>query len=303
MRRRGQSVLRALVCGLATALVLAEPALAACADTPPEQNLQNTFPQDIGRSLDRIREDGWIEIAVYEDYRPWSWEEAGQARGIDVDIARLIAHEIGVEPRIRFVQSSETLDQDLLNYVYRGAVVGGHVSNLFMHAPYDVEYSCRFDQVVFTGIYGEERLAVAYKPAEYPEKGPVPAVFRYDPVGVENDSISDFYLTNLNGGQGSDKIHRYPTTAAAMAALDQGEVMAVMAPRSELEAAMADGIALHEPPFVGLARTKWLIGLALSFQHRPLGYEVDDIIGAAIADGRIPRIFQSHGVTFHPPQR
>lgn len=303
MRRLGRNGLRALVSGLAAALVLSGPALAACADTPPEQRLQNTFPQDIGRSLDQIREDGWIEVAVYEDYKPWSWDEAGQPKGIDVDIAKLIAKDLGVEPRIRFVQSSETLDQDLLNYVYRGAVVGGHVSNLFMHAPYDVEYSCRFDQVVFTGIYGEEHLAIAYKPADYPEKGPVPAVFRYDPVGVENDSISDFYLTNLSGGQGTDKIHRYATTEAAMEALSKGEIMAVMAPRSELEGAMADGITIHEPPFVGLAKTKWLIGLALSFQHRPLGYEVDDIIDAAIADGRIPEIFKSYGVTFYPPER
>lgn len=298
--------------GLAGALVLSlcgvavmgpRPALAACEGVPPEQRLQNTVPQDIGRSYDQIVEDGWIEVAVYENFAPWSWEEAGQPRGIDVEIADLIAQELGVEARIRFVQPGETLDQDLLNYVYRGATVGGRVSNLMLHVPYDVDYACRFDQVTFTGQYAQERLAIAYRAADYPEKGPVPAVFRYDPVGVENDSISDFYLTSVAHGATADKVHRYPTTLDAMAGLAGGEVMAVMGPRAELEAGLADGMLVHEPPLLGLARSKWTVGAALSFQHRPLGYAVDDAIAAGLADGRIAGIFARYGVDFMPPER
>lgn len=286
----------------AVAWVGISPAHAACEGVPPEQRLQNTPRQDIGRSLDRIREDGWMEFAMYEDFRPWSWEEKGQPRGIDVDIARLIAEDLGVTARIRLVTSSETLDADLLNYVYRGAVVGGHVSNVMMHVPYDVDFACRFDQVVFTGQYATERLAIAYDAAEYPEKGPTPPVFRFDPVGVENDAISDFYLTSIGRGA-IDKIHRYKTTAQAMAGLKAGEVKAVMGPRAELEADLAEGILVHEPGFVGLARNKWTVGVAVSYQHRPLAYAVDDAIAAGLADGRIARIFAGYGVDFLPPVR
>lgn len=278
------------------------PVRAACEGMPPEQKLQNTPRQDIGRSLDRIREDGYIEIAVYEDYRPWSWEENGKPRGIDVDIARLVADELGVEARIRPVAASETLDADLLNYVYRGATVGGHVSNVMMHVPYDVAYGCRFDQVVFTGQYATERLAIAYDVASYPQKGPTPPVFRFDPVGVENDAISDFYLTSIGRGA-VDKIHRFGSTALAMAALQRHEVMAVMGPRAELDANLAEGIGVHEPGLVGLARNRWTLGVAVSSQHRPLAYAVDDAIAAALADGRIAQIFASYGVTFLPPTR
>lgn len=287
---------------LGLAVLPALPAFSACEGVAPDQKLQNTFPQDVGRSLDRIQEDGWIEIAVYEDYPPWSYERDGKAAGIDVDLAGLIGNGLGVETRIRFVQAGETLDQDLLNYVYRGAVVGGRVSNLFLHAPYDVDYACRFDQVVFTGIYAEEHLAVAYRSKDYPDKAPVPAVFRYDPVGVENDSISDFFLTGLVGAAG-DKVHRFPSTALAMQALTDGGIMAVMGPRAQLEAGATEGIAIHEPPFLGLERSKWTLGLALSTQHRPLAYAVDDIIGQAVADGRIERIFADHGVTWLPAIR
>jgi ABC-type amino acid transport substrate-binding protein len=220
-----------------------------------------------------------------------------------VEIARLIAADLGVTARIRLVQAGETLDADLLNYVYRGAAVGGHVSDLMGHVPYDVDYACRFDQVVFTGQYATERLAIAYRAADYPEKAPTPPVFRYDPGGVENDSISDFFLTSLSAGAVSDKVHRYRSTAEAMAALAAGKVMAVMGPRGELEAALTEGIAVHEPPLVGLARSGWTLGLALSTQHRDLGYAADDAIGAALADGRIERIFRDHGITFEPPVR
>jgi ABC-type amino acid transport substrate-binding protein len=294
---------RARVLALVLAGLAPVSAFAACEGVPPEQRLQNTAPQDIGRSLDRIREDGWIEVALYENFRPWSFTENGRPRGIDVDLARLIAADLGVEARIRLVAAGETLDADLLNYVYRGAVVGGHVSDLMAHVPYDVAYACRFDQVVFTGQYATERLAIAYKPLDYPEKAPTPPVFRYDPVGVENDSISDFFLTSVAHGATADKVHRYKSTGAAMAGLTAGEVMAVMGPRAEIEAELQPDQALHEPPFLGLARSSWTLGLALSFQHRDLGYAVDDAIAAALTDGRIAGIFANYGVDFRPPLR
>ena len=303
----GRALLRSWALGLALAGLLPLAAMAACEGLAPEQKLQNTPAQDIGRSLDRIREEGWIEVALYEDFRPWSWAEGGQPKGIDVEIARLIAADLGVVARLRLVQPGETLDADLLNYVYRGAAVGGHVSDLMGHVPYDVDYACRFDQVVFTGQYATERLAIAYDRASYPEKPPVPAVFRYDPVAVENDSISDFFLTSLAqgamAGATADKLHRYKTTAAAMAGLAAQEVSAAMGPRAELEAGLAPGIGVHTPPLLGLARPSWTLGLALSFQHRDLGYAVDDAIAAALADGRIARIFADHGISFEPPAR
>ncbi|MGD9918417.1 MAG: substrate-binding periplasmic protein [Paenirhodobacter sp.] len=280
-----------------------QSARAACEGMAPEQKMQNTFAQDIGRRLDRIREDGWIEFALYDDFRPWSWSENGHAKGIDVEIGELIAQDLGVEPRMRLVSSSETLDADLLNYVYRGAVVGGRVSDVMLHVPYDVSYACRFDQVVFTGQYAVERLAIAYGTADYPEKGPTPPVFRFDPVGVENDSISDFFLTSVAHGATADKVHRYKSTADAMQGLAAHEVMAVMGPRAELDANLTPGIAVHEPPLLGLAKSKWTLGVAVSGQHRPLAYAVDDAIAAALEDGRIAAIFAKYGVDYKPPER
>lgn len=280
-------------------------AFARCEGYEPQAKPQNTFPQDVGRSFDRVVDEGWIEFAVYEDFAPWSYEAGGKPQGIDIDIGRLVASALGVEARFRFVQASETLDADLLNYVWKGATIGGHVSDVMLHVPYDSEYACRAEQVTFTGQYATEVIAIAYDRKEFPEKGPTPAFFRFDPVAVENDSISDFYLTSLLGPV--DKIHRYPTTARAVEALAGGETMAAMGPRSQLEAALTaharPDLALHQPPLVGFARARWTLGVGINFQHKDLAYAVDDAIVAALADGRIAEIFKSWGVTFEPPTR
>ncbi len=284
-------------------LVLAGPAFARCENYTPQPRPQNTFAQDVGREFDRIVDEGWIEFAAYENFPPWSYLDAGKPAGVDIEIGRLIAADLGVEPRFRLVQADENLDADLRNYVWKGAVVGGRVSDVMLHVPYDSDLTCRIEQAVFTGQYAREGLAIAYLESAYPDGGPTPAYFRYDPVGVENDSLSDFYLSNLARGAAAQGIHRYPTVAAAMAAMQSGEVQAVMGSRAEIEAAMFDGAARHEPPMPGLARGSWTIGVAVGQQHRDLGYAVDAAIEKALADGRIQAIFAEHGLSWVAPER
>lgn len=293
-------MMRSCLLSVALAIGLCDGAQARCEDYVPQAKPQNTASQDMGREFDRIIEDGWIEFALYEDYAPWSYEEAGQVKGVDVEIGRLIAADLGVEPRFRLVPAGENLDADLRNYVWKGGLIGGRVSDVMLHVPYDSAYTCRVEQVVFTGQYATDTLAIAYGLDDYPEKGPTPPVFRYDTVGVENDSISDFYLTSFAG---SDKIRRYASTTVAMEALAAGEVMAVMGPRSQLDGGLTDRLAVHQPPFLGLARGSWTVGLAVNHQHRDLGYAVDDAIAAGLADGRIEQIFQDFGLTFLLPDR
>jgi ABC-type amino acid transport substrate-binding protein len=290
---------------LVTVLAGPVPVMARCEDVKPQPRPQHSPVQDIGRSFDRIREDGFIEFALYEDFAPWSYRDKGEAAGIDVEIGRLIAADLGLEARFRLVSASETLDADLLNYVWKGAAVDGHVSDVMLHVPYDSQLVCRIEQVSFTGQYAEERIAIAYRRAAYPDEPPVPAYFRFDTVAVENDSISDFYLTSLIGPV--DTIHRSRSLDLAMDALAAGETMAAMGPRAQLEAGMQrhpeSGIGLHEPPLVGLARAHWTIGAAVSLQHKDLGYAVDGAIEAALADGRLAAIFTHHGIRFTAPVR
>jgi polar amino acid transport system substrate-binding protein len=292
--------------GLGAALVLtlqlaAPLAHARCEGYVPQPKPQNADRDIVGKDLDEIQERGWIEFALYENFPPYSFDEGGEPAGIDVEIGRIVAAELGVEPRFRLVAVGENLDADLFNYVWKGAVVDGHVSNVMMHVPYDSDFACRVEQVVFTGQYATESLAIAYLRDAYPEDPPLPAYFRFDSVAVENDSISDFYLSGLAGGQILSNIHRYPSAEAAMAALAGGEVKAAMGPLGELQAGMTEAIGVHQPPLPGLAKEEWTLGVAVHMSYRALGYAVDDAISAALQDGRIAGIYEARGLTFRPP--
>ncbi|WP_300437938.1 ABC transporter substrate-binding protein [uncultured Mameliella sp.] len=276
---------------------------ARCEDWVPQPKPQNASRDIVGQDIDQIMERGWIEFAVYEDYPPYSFEENGKPRGVDIEIGSLIAEDLGVAPRFKFVAAGENLDADLRNYLWKGPLVGGAVSNVMLRVPYDSAFTCRVEQVAFTGQYQTEGIAIAYDKAAYPEEKPVPAYFRFDTVAVENDSIADFYLTSLAGGQLNANIRRFPTTAQAMAALAAGEVKAAMGPLAQLEYGLTENLAVHQPPLPGFSVGKWTIGLGVNFRYRPLGYAVDDAIYAALDDGRIAAIFESYGLSFTPPER
>jgi ABC-type amino acid transport substrate-binding protein len=274
-----------------------------CADHVPQPKPQNASRDIVGHDIDTIQERGHMLFAVYENNPPYSWQEGATPRGVDIEIARLIAEDIGVEARFNFVAADENLDADLRNNIWRGPIVGGRVANVMMRVPYDSQLKCRVEQVVFTGQYAAESIAIAYDAATYPDEKPVPAHFRFDPVAVENDSISDFYLSSFAGGQLAGKITRYPDMVEAMQALAEDEVSAVMGPLGQLEFGADEGIGIHQPPLAGFAVSRWTLGVAVNFRYRPLAYWVDDAVRYALEDGRIAQIYADYGLTHQQPER
>lgn len=292
----------AVISSLLVASLADAPALARCADHVPQARPQNASRDIVGQDLDTIVARGFITFAAYEDFPPWSYTQGGKPVGVDIEIGRLIAETLGVEARFTLVAPGETLEDDLRNWVWKGPIVGGRVANVMLHVPYDSEFACRVEQVVFTGQYHDERVAIAYRKDAYPEGPPVPAYFRFDTVAVETDSIADFYLAAFPGGQLAGNMRHYPTTADAMKGLAAGETMAAMGPLAQLEAGLTDDLAVHTPPLPGFAVGSWTVGVGVNFRYRPLAYAVEDAIYAAMRDGRIAAIFAGYGLSYDPPE-
>lgn len=310
MQRRS-ALLAALAAGALSLAAL--PVFARCENVAPGPKPQNTTREFVGQTMDEIIDRGSLNIAVYDDFPPYSWLDGDTPRGVDVEVGRILAEALGVTPEYRFVQAGENLQTDLMAYIWRGTVQKEPVSNVMMRVPYDSEFTCLVEQVVFTGQYAAEEIAIAYRRDAYPdavegddprhEGAPVPAYFRFDTVAVENDSIADFYLTSFPGGQIGDSIHRFKSMAQAMEALSAGETMAAMGPRAQLQFSATDGVAVHQPPLPGFARARWTVGIAIHTSHRDLAYALDDAIAAALADGRIAEAYAVYGLTFGPPDR
>lgn len=288
---------------LAAALLNGSAAFAACEGYVPGPKPQNTSRQDVGADYDTIIERGWMEFAVYEDFPPFSYSENGKLTGVDVEIAHLIAKDFGVEARVRAVGAGENVDADLRNWVWKGPLVSGRVANVMLHIPYNPDLGCRNEQVVLTGTYYVEKIGTAWDKNVY-EDAPTPAYFRFDEVGVENDSLADFYLSSVFGGQARANVKRFTTYAQAMEALRNGEFGAVVGPLTQLQAGV-DGdsdITVTDVPMPGLALGKWTLGVAVRHTYRQLGYAVDDAIQAAVQDGRMAAIFEKYDLTYEKPE-
>lgn len=299
MRTLSQALVLILGLSITSQAQAADP----CADHIPQPKPQNVGRDIVGQDMDTIQDQGHMLFAVYEDYPPYSWKEAGKPRGVDIEIARIIAQDLGVEARFNFVAAGENLEADLRNNIWKGALIGGRIANVMMRVPYDSAFKCRVEQVVFTGQYTSESVAIAYDKASYPDEKPVPAYFRFDAVAVENDSISDFYLSSFAGGQLAGKVQRFADMGAAMDALNAGQTKAAMGPLGQLEFGLGTGAAIHQPPLAGFAVSTWTLGVAVNFSYRPLSYAVDDAVNYALQDGRIAQIYADHGLSFQPPER
>ncbi len=255
------------------------------------------------RPLDEIVESGTIIIAVYRDFPPFSYQRDGTLVGVDVDLGRLIAERLGVEVSFMPITADENMDDDLRNAVWKGHYISREVADLMLHVPIDRQLALRNNLVAFFAPYFRREFALAYDP-EWIESDPDPMVFTREKVGVELDSLPDFYLSSAYGGQLRGNVVHYRTVDAATRALVAGEVAGVMAPLSEIEAGLggdAERFGLGPVAMTGFGQPTWVVGVAVDHNSRDLGYAVEDVIAAEIASGAIEGIFSRYGISYRPP--
>ena len=73
------------------------------------------------RSYDQMIAAGELKVAVYKDFAPYSFEDQGQARGVDVELAQALAKAMGVRLQLIWAPPGEKLDDDLRDYIWRSS--------------------------------------------------------------------------------------------------------------------------------------------------------------------------------------
>ncbi len=267
----------------------------------------------IGESLDEIVDKGRIKIAVYEDYRPFSYVDGDVLKGIDVDIAGLIASELDLGLELMAVPAGENVDADLRNFVWRGPQIGARsegaiavdgVANLMLHVPYNQELDNRNELAVLFSPYFEDLVTIARDPLQF--EGAEFSLFDLEgkELAVELDTLSDFYLSSTWGGKLRSGVRRFRRTDDGMAALMNGEVAAFMGPISQIEGALGerrDDFDVDQTTLPGLTINSWSVGAAVRENARDLRWAAGDIIEAAVANGGMARIFENYGVSYRSP--
>lgn len=255
-------------------------------------------------TYDEIIERGTLEIAVYENFAPFSSRVDGKLLGLDIDLGRAIAQQLGVEAVFRELPAGEDVGDDLRHAIWKGHYLGMPINDLMLHVPSERDFALRNDMVVIFGSYFQEQLVIARNTLKTGET-PTLAVFRFEKIGVELDSLPSFFLTGFGGGTLRDNVVHYANVADAVTAMLNEEVAAVYAPRSQIEAALGNPPEKYRIETVlapGLSKDRWNLGVAVSIQNRQLGYAIDDILTSMSANGEIQALFERHGLSYSPPE-
>ncbi|MBW0147565.1 substrate-binding periplasmic protein [Marinobacter arenosus] len=266
------------------------------------------------RTYDKIIESGYLKVGVYENFPPYSYQVNGEPRGIDVEIGQRIARELGVAFRVHWIVPDENLGDDLRNNVWKGHYLAKRrLADVMMRVPYDKEYAYMQDstgeyineQVVLFGPYQQETWQIAFNPEKLESVSTV-AVFQYHPIGVEIDTLPDFYLTSGLQGRMREQVRHYPNVRTAFDAMRAGEVSAVMGMRAEIDHELAKpenaAFQLAGNGFPGLGKQVWDVGMAIKHTHRQLGYALEEIIGNLVKTGELDGVFANLELQYSVPQ-
>lgn len=288
---------RMLLRAIATACFSVVAALPALAQPP---QIDDVDP------LEHVRDKGVLEVALYEEFPPYSDAGAdGKAEGIDVDIASELANRLGVKPKVRLFPAGESASDDLRNEIWKGHYLGYGVADLMLHVGYDVQFAARESRALIFAPYQHEDIVVAYREGAVKNLDSPAALADYK-IAVEGESISDLFMTSaFSGIMRGAAIHKR-SLSEAVAALKSGEADGVMGPRAELQGLLAeqklDRIVLHKQSMVGMYRTDWDLGMAVRNGGRnSLRDALAQAMQALIKDGSLKRIYGAHGVDYAAP--
>ncbi|MGB1092602.1 MAG: transporter substrate-binding domain-containing protein [Oceanobacter sp.] len=274
----------------------------------------------LARSLEDIEDDGTLSVAVYRDFPPYSWEEDGTAKGIDIEIAKELAKGLNVELELHWMIPDENLDDDLRNHVWKGhylariedgPMLKREVADVMMRVPYDREFAFKVDPdgrvindlVHFFAPYQRERWELMID-SEQVESIENLALFMYDKVGVEIDSLPDFYLSSAFRGMIGKNVIHHTTPYDAMSAMDEKKVAAVMAMESQLlwgqqQLSKPNRFRIADVPFPNLTKRYWEVGMAVKDDHRSLAYSLEDVITRMVNSGEMDKLFNSYYANYH----
>lgn len=248
-------------------------------------------------ALERIRRRGSLVVGLYNDMPPF--HSAG--RGIDVELARALARQLGVSLSMLPFNADENMADDLRNVVWRGHFLGWGPADVLMHVPVDTPLMQANPRVQILAPYYRERVAIAWRKEALPRLESL-ADLRGLPVAVAGQSLAGWLLIGAEQGALRESLQtRLPDGVAAAQALQRGEVVAAGGLASELESALHgdDRFVIGPLPSPRAPHDGWAIGLAIKKDATDLALALQQAMQALQASGRVKELFRAHDVAWH----
>lgn len=243
--------------------------------------------------LAKIRQSGFLKVAVYNDFAPFSASKAG----IDIDLAEALAKKLGLKVSLLPFPAGEDLNDDLRNMVWKGHYLGYGPADLMMHVPVDRNLMAANDKVEIFAPYHRETVRLVRNSAKIPAFDGLDALSGKK-IGVEKISISAIVLLGEQDGKFRDGVKIYPTPIEALEDLKAGKLDAVLANQSEIESVFRGdaGFPVSEVSFPRLPHKGWVVGMAVKKDQAELSRLLQTATDELIASGELAKIFAKYGV-------
>lgn len=232
-----------------------------------------------------------LVMATNAAFPPYEYVEDGEFVGIDVEIANLIAEELGMELEIKDVEF--------------GSIIGGVQSGKYDIGMAGMTVTAdRLESVNFSTTYAKGIQSVIVKEDSpyasfedfytgFNDKEEPIAVKDGITIGVQQDTTGDIYSSDLpkNWGFGEENVKRYKTGADAVQALIEGKVTAVIIDNEPAKSFVAanEGLKIQDTEY---ANEDYAI--AINKDNNELLTKVNDALAKLTDEGKIEEIVDKY---------
>jgi len=258
-------------------------------------------PVQADEQMDTIRKRGRLQVAVYNNFPPYS--DAG--KGIDVELGQALAAKLGLQAEIIGFMADENMSDDLRNMVWKGHYLRGNPADVMMRIPVDAEFAKANDKVRIFAPYHHEVMGMARVAKRIPAPSGSAAialeVFTREKIGVEVDTLAASFLGSVLHGRLRSNVVHFRSIKEAAKALGEDSISAIMAPLGELDGTLAGDtrFAIDEAKLGELSPKSWPVGMAVKADADDLGAALSGALSELQKDGTVAAIFKRHGVTLH----
>ncbi len=173
-------------------------------------------------------DEGKLVMATNAAFPPYEYKEGEDFKGIDVEIAGLIAEELGLELEIKDVEFGSIIG-GVQSGKYDMGMAGMTVTD---ERKKSVNFSDTYATAVQSVIVPEDSKYASFEDfyTGFDKEGNPSGVKEGIKIGVQQDTTGDIYSSDepKNWGFGEDNVIRYKTGADAVSALKTGKVTAVI---------------------------------------------------------------------------
>lgn len=249
--------------------------------------------------MERIRARGALTVGLYNDHPPFNVKGAG----IDVELAKLLAAEMGLRLNLLPFDAGENMGDDLRNMVWKGHYLGFGPADVLLHVPVDKPLMDEERKVLIFGAYYRETLAMARNVEKLPDLESLSAL-KGRKVAVAGQSLAGWLMIGADGGAYRDQLTtKLDNGVEAAKLLQSGAVDAVAGHASELHSVLGGDkrFMIEALPMPRAPRNGWAVGMAVKKESEELARTLQAAVNKLALDGRLANVFAAARVPWRNP--